>query len=166
MHPQSITKRKRRPFSEAYFWERVDRSGECWPWVRYCNTDGYGHVYYEGRIWGAHRVAWILTNGPIPEGMRVLHNCPGGDNPACCNPAHLFLGTQADNVHDMMAKGRNTPQVGIANPRARLTEEDVREIRRLYATGDYAYAGIAEAFGVGETTISHVVKGDTWADVE
>lgn len=92
------------------FWRRVDRSGgpdACWPWMRVPSTGGYGLAKYKGRRRIASRVAWELTNGPIPGGMQVLHHC---DNPPCCNPAHLFLGTVADNVADMIAKGRAAHQ--------------------------------------------------------
>jgi hypothetical protein len=165
MHPQSITKRQRRPFSEAYFWERTDQSGDCWPWTRSRTKDGYGQVWYEGKVEKASRVAWILTYGAIPEVMKVLHNCPGGDNPACCNPAHLFLGTQADNIRDMVAKGRQVTPRGVENGNTHLTEADVRAIRALYATGDYAYSGLAAAYKVGESTIARIVKGTSWASV-
>lgn len=84
------------------FWAKVDRRGpdECWEWTTGRERYGYGHSV----LGTASRVAWELTNGPIPDGQRVLHSC---DNPPCCNPRHLFLGTQLDNVRDMMAKGRH-----------------------------------------------------------
>lgn len=89
------------------FWDRVDRSGgffACWPWTGPLYRDGRGHVWYGGRLRRAHQVAWIEANGPIPEGQGVLHTC---DNPPCCNPLHLFAGTQLDNIADMVAKGRH-----------------------------------------------------------
>lgn len=86
------------------FWDRLDKTGDCWLWMGYCNGDGYGVVSTAaGYLALTHRAAWALTNGPIPEGMRILHRC---DNPPCCNPAHLFLGTQIDNIRDRDAKGR------------------------------------------------------------
>lgn len=87
------------------FWKRVDRRGvaDCWPWTSGCYPFGYGCFWYEKRRAGASRVAWELTFGPIPPGMWVLHRC---DNPPCCNPSHLFLGTADDNNKDMAAKGR------------------------------------------------------------
>lgn len=98
----------RRPLS-VRFWDRVDRSGgpdACWPWTGPTKPSGHGVVRYDHTTTNAHRMAWQLTKGDIPEGQRVLHDCPDGDNPACCNPSHLWLGTQADNLHDMVAKGR------------------------------------------------------------
>ena len=86
---------------------RVEASG-CWVWQGSAGKDGYGRMVYrlDGQrvIRGAHRVSWEVANGPIPEGMHVLHRC---DNPPCVNPAHLFLGTQADNMRDMTRKGRH-----------------------------------------------------------
>jgi hypothetical protein len=91
------------------FWDRVDTTGgifACWPWVGCLDSHGYGKVRHERRQMSASRKAWILTNGPVPAGLFVCHTC---DNPPCCNPLHLFLGTAADNNADMMAKGRQIP---------------------------------------------------------
>jgi hypothetical protein len=87
----------------AYFWSQIDRSGgpdACWPWRGRADSDGYGQVF---RFRKAHRVAYELAVGPIPDGHGVLHRC---DNPPCCNPKDLFTGTQAVNSADMIAKGR------------------------------------------------------------
>lgn len=92
------------PFSD-YFWSRMDKSKECWPWIGKLNREnGYGQVRISGTIRPVvHRVAWELTYGPIPEGLLVCHHC---DNPACCRPDHLFLGTMKDNIQDAVKKGR------------------------------------------------------------
>ena len=87
----------------ARFWDRVDKSGDCWPWIGSRQVNGYGHVRSQNRSLYAHRVAWTLANGPIPPGLWVLHRC---DNPPCVNPSHLFLGTARDNTLDSIAKGR------------------------------------------------------------
>jgi len=86
-------------------WNKVAKTSpdECWPWKAYRNGCGYGTIQCDGRSLLAHRVVYELTVGPIPPGMNVLHSC---DNPACCNPDHLWTGTQADNIADMYAKGR------------------------------------------------------------
>jgi hypothetical protein len=87
-------------------WARVDRSAgffECWPWTGTRSPKGYGFIWLDGTNRRVHRVVYELAIGPIPDDMWVLHHC---DNPPCCNPAHLWLGTNADNMRDMLAKGR------------------------------------------------------------
>ena len=84
-------------------WSRVDKTGDCWVWTGATTTAGYGEIRFGGKVVRVHRLVYELTVGPIPEGMGVLHRC---DNPPCCRPDHLFLGTQRDNARDMVAKGR------------------------------------------------------------
>lgn len=88
---------------QEYFWSRVDRSGDCWLWTASKTARGYGKLRVDGKQAYAHRVAYELTNGAIPDGLVICHHC---DNPPCCNPAHLFMGTQGDNMRDRDAKGR------------------------------------------------------------
>lgn len=105
---------------ERRFWSQVDRSAGpdgCWPWISKArHVWGYGCISVNGQMIGAHRVAWELAHGPIPDGLWVLHHC---DNPPCCNPGprHLFLGTTQDNSKDRVEKGRSFPNqnTGIAN---------------------------------------------------
>lgn len=94
--------RHRRTIEER-FWSLVDRSGECWVWVGSRFSNGYGQFRIGGRSVGAHRVAWELTNGPIPNGLHICHHC---DNPPCVRPSHLFAGTHSVNMQDAMNKGR------------------------------------------------------------
>jgi hypothetical protein len=154
-----------RPISER-FWEKVDRRGrdECWPWTAASrHRFGYGTFHVsaaEGTV-GAHRLAYELERGPIPPGMSVLHRC---DNPPCCNPGHLFLGTPADNTADMDAKGRSRRLVppGERNPNARLSAADVREIRRAYQAAPGVRAELARRYGVTPRTIWAVATRRTW----
>ena len=96
------------PSFAADFWSNVDQSTECWLWVGKTTYHGYGYFWIptEFRTQHAHRIAWTLKHGPVPAGLKVLHRC---DVRACCNPSHLFLGTQLDNMRDMAAKGRRSP---------------------------------------------------------
>jgi hypothetical protein len=79
----------------------------CLEWQGYCQSSGHGQIFFNGKLIGTHRLAWLLSNGEIPNGMQVLHKC---DNGSCCNPNHLFLGTHADNMKDMCHKGRGNNQ--------------------------------------------------------
>ena len=86
------------------FFQKVNKTGFCWEWLAGKDKDGYGKIKIRGKTLQAHRVSWGIHNGPIPEGIGVLHRC---DNPSCVNPLHLFLGTTLDNMRDRDAKGRN-----------------------------------------------------------
>jgi hypothetical protein len=100
----------------------------CWLWTGAASAKGYGVIGYKGRNTSPHRLSYETHIGPIPEGLHVCHNCPGGDNPRCFNPAHLFAGTRADNMQDATRKGRMYVPQGTADHRAKLTEADVRAI--------------------------------------
>src|SRR5262245_56068801 len=115
---------------EERFWRKVERgdASVCWPW-KAARSSGYGVLRVAGRNIRANRLAWELTHGPVPPGLWVLHRC---DNPPCCNPAHLFLGSNEDNVRDMQSKGRARPPLprrGATHPMAKLTLDQVAEIR-------------------------------------
>lgn len=93
------------------FWMLVKKTDGCWIWIGRKDKDGYGRLMIAGKLVRAHRAVWAFVNGPIPDGLQVLHDCPDGDNPACCNPVHLWLGTNADNMADRDAKGRQAKGV-------------------------------------------------------
>ena len=145
------------------FWSKVDRRGpdECWPWEATRNQDGYGR-FWLGELKSAHRVAWEIANGPIPKGRCVLHRC---DNPQCVNPAHLWLGTHADNMADRDAKGRQWDRRGENHPHSKLTELDVICIRHWLKDGRWTQQKIADAFGIGRMTISNINTGRVWSHV-
>ena len=155
------------------FWSNVDQTGgpdACWPWLRSLRRGGYGQWTAGGVNWPTHRYAWVHTNGPIPTGMLVCHHC---DNPPCCNPAHLFLGTHLANNRDKDAKGRSRYHLRDGEPFDRsgehhgarkLTAAQVVEIRRLYAEG-CTQTGLAHQFKVGQAQISRIVLRQRWQHV-
>lgn len=139
------------------FWSHVDRSGgpdACWPWLASCFWHGYGKFAKNQRLHYAHRFAYELANGPIPDGMFVCHTC---DNRKCVNPAHLFLGTHTDNMRDAARKKR------LPGP-TRLTWPKVRAIRDAYATGQSTQETLAQQYGVGPSTIRRIVQRRIWQE--
>ena len=131
----------------------------CWEWQGFIDRKGYGRLRYERISHLCHRLAWELTYGPIPAGLCVCHHC---DNRLCVRPDHLFLGTIADNNHDMVAKGRVA--AGEHSGQARLTVEEVIAIRGQYRRGTWGqgYSALARRYGVSMNTIRSVVLGRTW----
>jgi len=156
------------------FWSKVDKSGgpgSCWPWQGKVQNGGYG-VIHRGTAKNdtayAHRVSWLIQHGVDPVGWAVCHRC---DFPSCVNPSHLFLGTVADNVHDMIAKGRKYAGPSLASIRgervgsAKLTAPQVQEIRARSSNGEGSGA-LAKAFGVDSSTIRTIVRRETWRHVD
>lgn len=124
----------------------------------------YGYGQFSAKVDGrwtmlrAHRVAWQLTNGEIPEGLQVLHRC---DNPACVRPSHMWLGTQAENLADMRQKGRGSPPPRLAggkHPLAKLSPEQVEQARQWYEE-DVSFAEIARRLGVSGPAATRAAKG-------
>jgi hypothetical protein len=148
---------------EERFWKKVNigNRNECWEWVGFkCLTTGYG-IFIIDKKFSAHRVAWILTNGEIPDKMCVCHKC---DNRACCNPAHLFLGTLADNDLDRDKKGRLS--WGERTNTAKLSIQDVKEIRSLYDTGNYSQSKLANIYGVQKAAIGKICRRENWKRIK
>lgn len=160
------------------FWEKVDKSGTCWLWTASLRNKGYGAFAY--KVAGvtiherAHRFSWKIHFGDIPQGLCVLHNCPGGDNPRCVNPAHLFLGTRGDNNADMVAKGRHVPggthqphgggryRKGAEHPNARLTAADVTAIRKASAEGE-SLGSLSRRHSLAVAHVHRIVHRKSWA---
>lgn len=148
------------------FWSKVNigNPSECWEWQAFRSRLGYGRLMFQGKVCAAHRVSWAITNGEIPDGLCVLHKC---DNRACVNPNHLFLGTQVENIQDMIRKGRkrNNPSKGEASKNAKLTTDDIHKIRQFHAEGK-SHKQIAKMFGICFQEISKIVRGERWAHIK
>jgi hypothetical protein len=144
-------------------WSQVARGSqqECWPWQRARDRTGYGRVTTCGRSRAAHRVIFELRNGALPEGLCVCHSC---DNPACCNPAHLWAGTHKDNSQDMVRKGRwhSNPLRGEHVHTAKLTEDQVKDIR----LSPERARTLAHRYGVNRKQIHVIRSGKAWAHVK
>lgn len=185
--PQSVVSPT--PSDIARFNRKVERSEQgCWMWVGAMRPNGYGNFNLGNKTTGAHRAAWILANGPIPDGLQVLHRC---DVPSCVNPSHLFLGTQEDNMQDMIAKGRqgSYARIGEANPmygrrhsektramisavhrglharekhpRATITEKTAQEVKRLRTEG-LTCPSIAQALSISIHVVRNIAGGKSW----
>lgn len=118
-------------------------------------TKGYGTMWWDGRVQGAHRLSYIANVGPIPNGAQVCHRC---DNPGCIEPAHLFLGDHAANAADKVLKGRQSRCLGAANGRAKLSAEEVDQIRQTTS----GQRGLSARFGVNRTQIARIRNGLAW----
>jgi hypothetical protein len=182
------------------FWAKVNKDGPvpqhcpergpCWTWTASCYPNGYGQFSVKaGMIVPAHRVAWMLSNGSMPDGLLVCHHC---DNHVCVNPAHLFLCTHEDNMQDMVAKGRQVkmerhwahlhPEKRATGERhgsrthpesvprgeqhrwAKMDRQKVRTIRERYAAGGVTQYALAAEYGVDQNTIWKIVNGETWKE--
>lgn len=161
----------------ALFWSHVQKSENgCWEWTAYRNKKGYGYLGFGiGKKKTlqviVHRLSYTIEHGEEPKEC-VLHRC---DNPACVRPDHLFLGTREENNLDMVAKGRhgsklhpeqwkrNRPRAD-KHARAKLSWDQVREMRRLYATGAYTYQMLSDQFSMSMSQIANIIRGAQWIE--
>ena len=134
----------------------------CWEWHGARDSGNYGHICIDSKSEKAHRVSWTIHNGPIPDGMKVLHSC---DNPPCWNPNHLFIGIQQDNITDMQVKGRAPIRFGTNNGRAVLSEKQISEVLVLLKENRLTQAEIGERYRVAQTTISYI-KREGWKQLK
>jgi hypothetical protein len=137
----------------------INNSSGCWEWNGMHYTSGYGCMKIHRKRMSAHRISWMLFIGDIPKGLLVCHKC---DNCNCVNPNHLFLGTQKDNMRDMVAKGRNADNRGQNNRNAKLTKDQVEQIKELRKTG-LLQRELANIYSVTQTQISTILLGKQWS---
>lgn len=140
----------------SLFWSKLNKNSPngCWEWTGYRDKKGYGEFRIFGDNYRTHRVAYLLTNGEIPNEMFVCHKC---DNPPCCNPDHLFLGTNQDNMIDCILKERK--------PNIKLTPALVKEIRAEFSNGIDRIA-LMEKYKISRTTLNSTLRGEKWAFVK
>jgi hypothetical protein len=154
--------KERRSHLSERFWNKVVKTDGCWIWTGSLNTCGYGIIGVDRKTIHSHRIAWELINGTIPNRMSILHHC---DRPPCVNPSHLFLGTQQDNIKDMLLKNRGKGGVGVRNCKARLSENDVREIRKRHIRKYGNLVILAKEFNVDPCTILDIIKRRSWKHI-
>jgi len=142
------------------FWDNIQIGpiDYCWLWTKSTRKGGYGHVKWEGKDCCAHRLSYqFWYKCDIPSNLEVCHKC---DNPKCCNPTHLFLGTTLDNVRDKVTKNRQAR--GTTNGKSKLTEDDVTKIKFLYKTKAITYTELGQMFCVSKSAIAHIIRGESW----
>lgn len=158
------------------FWRRVAVAGpdDCWPWIPDRGKGNYGGFWLNGTNRKAHRVSWEFTHGELPVGVDVLHKC---DNPPCCNPAHLFIGTDADNVADKCSKNRQAkgdrngsythPEKrprGERHGRVNVDHSQAQAIRERWETGEASKSQIARENGISRPQVLKIIERRHWTD--
>lgn len=145
-------------FRGASFMDKVspEPNSGCWLWTASLDSRGYGQLTLNGKLFRAHRVSYQMHKGPIPDGLHVCHAC---DVPSCCNPDHLFLGTNLENIQDRCKKGR-TP-AGEKHWMSKLTSQQVAEIRAKLADGR-TQKSVAQEYGMSQSHISDIHRRKLW----
>jgi hypothetical protein len=145
------------------FWAKVSKSGGCWNWAGAINNRGNGQVHLHGKTVLAHRASFEAFNGPVRNGLWVLHRC---DNRRCVNPDHLFLGDGALDMQDCASKGRlhfqKAPRCGEKHSQAKLTARQVAEMRELYKSGRFTKKELAGQFRISETQAGKILRHEAW----
>lgn len=157
-HPCRIVSMQR--LKPEKFWHKVQKSDGCWEWQGCIMADGYGCFGANGMGHGrpvAHRVSWVFHFGDVPQGLLVCHHC---DNRRCVRPDHLFLGTPKANMQDAVSKGRMAR--GERAGAAKMTSNQVLQIRDKHSLMGISYAELSREYGIGETTVSRAANGLTW----
>ncbi len=148
--------------TEADFWNRVDMSGgvsDCWLWTGPVNHGGYGKTHFNGKEWRANRLSYFLTRGEMPN--LALHRC---DTPTCCNPGHIYSGTNQDNDKDRVDRGRSFRPRGILHSQNKYSNEDILKIREMASEG-VSNSEIGKVFKMGATYVYQIVTRKRWTHI-
>lgn len=150
--------------AQKRFWSHVEKKdkNQCWPWMSALSQKGYGVFNYRQKTMKSHRISYFLSFGTLIDGLLVCHRC---DNPPCCNPNHLFLGTAMENQRDSILKGRSRKAIGEYASSAKLKEDQVVEIRCLHSVGNTSFKKLSTIFGVARSTVEKIVKRKTWRHI-
>ena len=141
---------------------KVDEVSGCWNWSLTKDKDGYGKIKISGKHWRVHRAVYFTLNPDADKRLHVLHRC---DNTCCCNPEHIYLGTNCDNVRDKVARGRQSRPIGELHPGAKLTEDRVRDVRAILNQG-LTQAEIGRQFGISQASVSLIKNRINWKHTE
>lgn len=143
-------------------WKYIDKKSdlECWNWTLGIDDWGYGIFHINNKAYKSHRFVYELTWGEIPKDMKVCHLC---DNTRCCNPKHLFVGTDADNMKDRNSKGRQVKGEKVHTHK--LKSSQVKEIRKLFISGKYIQADLVKKYNMSSSTISRIITGKIWRGI-
>lgn len=156
--PPGIYNRILKPLKPR-FEKSIGNRDNCWEWVGGTSVLGYGHFFMKGKLEQAHRASWKIYKNKIPKGLCVLHKC---DNRKCVNPKHLWLGTQKDNIKDMIKKGRDKKASSDRNGGAKLNWNQVDEIRKIRKEEGTYYKDLAKMFNVHYATIKRIITKKSW----
>jgi len=156
-HGKSIKER-------LYLYININSKDDCWEWVGYKRKDGYGEITIDKKTFRSHRLIYIDTYGSIPEGMCICHSC---DNPSCCNPNHLFMGTHVDNMKDCRNKCRTGggSRPGEECGKHKFTNEEILDIRKKYKTGLYSQRNLAKEYNMSQTNIKDIINRKIWRHI-
>lgn len=146
--------------SEERFWAKVNKTDSCWLWTGRKSRFGHGYLFVDGKQKEAHRFSYEIHFGPLLGGEHICHNCPGGDNPACVNPAHLFVGTHKINMEDAAKKKRF--KSGDSHWKCTINAQQEEEIKARYQSENISMCQLGREYGVAHQTISRIIKGQNW----